>query len=268
MEQVRLRQNNIITFDNFLMKFDKPSIETDFYDVETTVSEEFPSDAEMMKDLIYSNKFMVSEEIIEHERSIYTFLELIGDLGGVQDIFILVIAFFISPFSEHFFQMKFLRKLYLVKTQRLNVFQTPVGIPLKKSNNKIKFKNLKQQIPESIESPDLIQETNLHYPIKVSIWQSLKILFSPLFKCSKKDEELKVLQQLKQKGCERIDKDLSIERLIKHVRDTKLIAKTLYTDISKFHIHYHKNNVIDLDASEGYQDPNLDQAQVNEDAGF
>ena len=188
-----LRRNKIVTFDNFLMKFDKPSLETDFLDIESTNNEEYPIDVNEFKDVMYMHRFLLSEEIIEHERSIYTFLDLIGDLGGVQDIFILFFAFFISPFSEHFFQMKFLRKLYLVKTQRLNVFQTPVGIPLKKSNNKIKFKNLKQQIPESIESPDLVKETNLHYPIKVSIWQSLKTLFSPLFKCSKKDEELKLL---------------------------------------------------------------------------
>ena len=138
-----IRKNKIVSFDNFLMKFDKPSLETEFYDIEKTQTLEYPFGIQEFKDLLYFNRFAVSEEIIEHERSIYTFLDLIGDLGGVQDIFILVCSIFISPFSEHFFQMKFLRKLYLVKTQRLNVFQTPVGIPLKKSNNKIKFKNLK-----------------------------------------------------------------------------------------------------------------------------
>ena len=93
---------------------------------------------------------------------------------------------------------------------------------------------MKQQIPEDIESPDLIKETNLHYPIKISIMQSLKILFSYLFK---NDEELKVLKQLQDKGIQRIEQDLCIERLIKHVRDTKLLTKQkLQSEISKFQI--------------------------------
>ena len=174
--------------------------------------------------------------MIEHERSIYTFLDLIGNLGGVQDIIIFVFTIFISPISEHFYKMKFLRKFYLVKTSRLNVFQTPVGTPLRKSTKKLKFKNLKHQIPPSIESQDLIKEMNLHYPIKISLNQNLKTLFSSFSNLFPKDDELKVLSQLKQKGFDRINKDLCIERLIKHVRDTKVMVKVLYKDVSKFNI--------------------------------
>ena len=32
---------------------------------------------------IYTHKFHLGYEIIEHERTIYNFLDLIGDLGGV-----------------------------------------------------------------------------------------------------------------------------------------------------------------------------------------
>ena len=47
-------------------------------------------------------------------------------------------------------------------------------------------------------------------------------MFSCLFINNK---EIKVLKSLKDLGLQRIENDLSIERLIKHVRDTKILAK-------------------------------------------
>ena len=141
---------------------------------------EYPGDIPLFKDILFGHYYVLSEQVVQHERSIFTFLDLIGSLGGVQDIIIFVFAIFISPISEHFFNMKFLRKLYLVRTSMQNIFETLIGRPLKKDNKRLKFKNLKYQIPESIESPNLIKETNIHYPIKLSSKQSLQILFSRL----------------------------------------------------------------------------------------
>ena len=92
--------------------------------------------------------------------------------------------------------------MYILRTTKQNIFNTPVGQPLKKKSKKRKFKNLKHQIPASIETPSVIKEVNLHYPIKISTIQSLKILFS----CIMRDnEETKILKSLKKKGFERIE---------------------------------------------------------------
>ena len=80
----------------------------------------------------------------EHERSVYTFLDLIGELGGVSDLITFFLGIFIYPFSEHFFIMKFLRKMYIVRSKSLNIFKTAVGKPLKKDKKKPKFKNINQ----------------------------------------------------------------------------------------------------------------------------
>ena len=116
---------------------------------------------------------------------------------------------------------------------------------MKKDKKKYKFKNLKYPIPESLETADLIRETNLHYPIKLNLKQSLKT-FVPVIK---DDRESRVLKELINEGSKRIEEDLSIERLIKHVRDSKLLLKhsTISNDITKFKIQYHKRNVINLD---------------------
>ena len=80
--------------------------------------------------------------------------------------------------SEHFFILKFLRKLYIARTKQPNIFTSPVGIPKKKNTNKLKFKNLKYKIPEELETPEVIQHVNIHYPIKLSFFQNIGILFS------------------------------------------------------------------------------------------
>ena len=157
-----------------LMKMDNPSYEGTFYDVEKTYKNELPNDVPFFKDKVFVHEYTIGEQVIDHERSIYTFLDLIGDLGGVQDIIVFFFAFFVSPISEHFFNMKFLRKMYLVRTSNKTIFSTPVGQPLKKNKKKPKFKNLKQQIPDNMETSEIIQEVNLHYPIKLSLWQIIK----------------------------------------------------------------------------------------------
>ena len=93
---------------------------------------------------------------------------------------------------------------------------------MKKDKKKLKYKNLKHQIPDNIESPNVIKETNLHYPIKLSIKQSLKTFFSPILRQT--DESL-LLKKLRKQGTDRIEKDLSIENLVKHVRDSKIFIK-------------------------------------------
>ena len=90
---------------------------------------------------------MLGGTVIEHERSIFNLFDVKGNLGGVQDILVILFGIFISPVSEHYFNLKFLRKLYIIRTKQSNIFQTPIGSPLKKNSKKLKFKNLKHLIP-------------------------------------------------------------------------------------------------------------------------
>ena len=127
---------------------------------------------------------------------------------------------------------------------------------MKKNKKKLKFKNLKQKIPESIESPGIIQEVNLHYPIKLSLWQIVKSYLSTtkVLQCCSKSEEESTLQHLNNLGTDRIAQDLSIERLVKHIRDSKIFIKQNLTDKDKFYAQYHKRNVINLDEDSQYND--------------
>ena len=67
----------------------------------------------------------VSDQKILHSRSVYTLLDLLGDYGGLQEMFFLLLSFFIAPFSEHSFVLSAIKKLYLVKTEDRTLFMRP-----------------------------------------------------------------------------------------------------------------------------------------------
>jgi hypothetical protein len=51
------------------------------------------------KNSVYQTTLYRDNEQIVHERKIYGFLDLLGDLGGVKEVVLTVFAFFLSPIS-------------------------------------------------------------------------------------------------------------------------------------------------------------------------
>ena len=77
--------------------------------------------------MIYSIKFGIAPILIEHSREVYNILDLIGDLGGVLEVFSLIFGLFVAPIAEHSFTMRAMRKLFLAKTKDRGLFR-----PMKK----------------------------------------------------------------------------------------------------------------------------------------
>jgi hypothetical protein len=67
--------------------------------------------------LVFQNIFMIYQFGILHERKVYDFLDLIGDIGGVFEICSEIFGFFILPISYHSFIIKALKKMFLVKSR-------------------------------------------------------------------------------------------------------------------------------------------------------
>ena len=59
---------------------------------------------------------------MSHSRQKYGILDLMGDLGGVAQVVISVMGFFLFPFSEHNFVIKALQKMYNVRTKNDKIF--------------------------------------------------------------------------------------------------------------------------------------------------
>ena len=96
------------------MRFDTESYSGTFFDKDRQESLVGPYDRDNR--LLYTYVFTISSERIKHERSVYTFMDLIGDLGGVHEIFVIFLSIFLGPVSEFSFITKILGKLYLAKT--------------------------------------------------------------------------------------------------------------------------------------------------------
>lgn len=60
-----------------------------------------------------------------HSRTVYNFMDLVGDYGGVQEVFFLVLGALIAPYAEHSFTLEAIRKLYLVRTKENHLFKKP-----------------------------------------------------------------------------------------------------------------------------------------------
>jgi hypothetical protein len=54
---------------------------------------------------------------IENSREIFSLLDLLGDLGGVTDVVIYFFGIFLFPISQHSFTMRYLQKMFLVRTR-------------------------------------------------------------------------------------------------------------------------------------------------------
>ena len=131
----------------------------------------------------------LSKEKVEHSRAVYNFLDLLGDLGGLTEVFMLIVGFFVAPISEHNFIMKAARRLFIAKTKRDDLFLKldPVvegnyidNIPEDVTpEEKIKFllagalMNLKNKAEAKLAQ-------NKHKAIRISMYDNFMLFFANL----------------------------------------------------------------------------------------
>ena len=111
-------------------------------------------------------------------REIYDIIGLLGDLGGISDILILIFGFFALPVSAFSYNLKVLEKLYLVRTYDSTLTEVKSTV---KKNKKNKFKSKKIGIPDELTGTDVVKEVELHYPIKLSFWNTMKLFIMEQF---------------------------------------------------------------------------------------
>ena len=62
--------------------------------------------------MLYSSKLTLSNQTLEHHRNVFTFLDMLEDIGGILEIILKLTAILIIPISEHSFLTKAISKLY------------------------------------------------------------------------------------------------------------------------------------------------------------
>jgi hypothetical protein len=57
----------------------------------------------------------MSKTELTHKREVYTFMNLIGDLGGVLELILGIMGLFLVPYNEHNFTLEAIEKYYTLK---------------------------------------------------------------------------------------------------------------------------------------------------------
>jgi hypothetical protein len=83
----------------------------------------------------------IQSEAISHRREVYNSLDLIGDLGGVVEVFLVIFGVFLYPISKMAFILKAAKMLFHARTSDQTMFK-------KKGPKNFKNKEIKTEISE------------------------------------------------------------------------------------------------------------------------
>ena len=100
----------------------------------------------------------------------YTFLDFIGDIGGVIDILIASFGYIFYKLSQFSFNLKFFEKLFLARSKQNKLFK--IESLKKKNSNKNKFKTIKHY---SFERKETISNIEHYFPIKLSFKLKIRL---------------------------------------------------------------------------------------------
>ena len=130
-----------------------------------------------MKDTLYQSVIRLDQENINHKRTTYNLLDLLSDLGGVTEVFMMVIGFFLVPIAEHSFMINAVKGTYLAKTRQENLFEEKDRYHDFQCHKKY-VGNDPTQIPDDIK-----QRLDEHKDIHISFCTNLNLFCTNLFCC-------------------------------------------------------------------------------------
>ena len=104
---------------------------------------------------------------VSENRSIYGFLDLLGDLGGVMEIILLAFGFFLNPFSEHSFLLNAANSLFYARTDQEGMF--------KEKDKDEKEKQLQILLQKGVITKNELKEIKTHYRVELTTRDMIKL---------------------------------------------------------------------------------------------
>jgi hypothetical protein len=208
--------------------------------------------------LLQNIVLLLDQTGIEHSRQKYGLFDLLGDLGGVTEVIMIFFGFFLYPISEHSFVIKAAKKLFYARTYRDDIF-VPKDDP-----------RAEKFIRSNILTNTEVAEVKRHKTVILSIKNNIILylvrqfegcLKTRFYNCiSEKNSQLLFLWNSAQ---EKIENDLDVIRIIKHLREIRIaVSNQMINEKMKFQINHHHRNVINIE-NEDHLDS--DDSDVNSD---
>lgn len=184
-----------------------------------------------------------SPAAVLHLREVFTVIDLVGDIGGVFPILVYLFSWFLTPYSYFRFVLKWAQKLYLAKSPT-EVFKVK---QLKNKLGKHKFKRYKMEMPDGLGDSSIRDEVKDHRPIRVTTCAGcFYYCISCCWCCCKRNKIVKLYRE----SSGHVQKDLSIEKQIKVLKDLKYFVKEKIMTAEDFYkVQHHRNNVIELEGA-------------------
>lgn len=173
-------------------------------------------------DQVFNIDIHLDQRVDMHFRDISNILILLSDIGGVFQILLTAVLFFLYPLSKHSFFLSVFEQLYKVKTKSKSL--------------------LAKKTEDDLYSISFDFKTY----VQLCIYQTFG------FNCTTKPKKFKNLKALFKKAHERYSQEMSVENIIQDIRKIQKVLEPLesITGLSKM-------EVINLDSDHSDKDMNL-----------
>lgn len=171
---------------------------------------------------MYASVVWLNNESVKFRRKVYNIFDLLGDLGGVTEVIMITFGFFLFSLSEYSFHMTAIKKLFLARTTDSAIFGNK-----KAHRNKYLQKDL---LPE--DTPKEIKEElakHKYVEIRNGDWirtYFARVLYVPQCCFPRRDKFIRLYE----KGQDRIDTDLDIVKIMKSIRNMKILMRNSFMD--------------------------------------
>jgi hypothetical protein len=170
--------------------------------------------------VVFESKIFLSKDGFNYKRQIYSFFDLLGDMGGVTQAIVLMFAFIFIPIAEHEFIIAASNKLFYARTKTAGLF-------------KYDKKHHGQKHVPKFDSIKATKEIKKHHVIYLSTADTTKLFFSNImgkFYPFKNWEKRSKLSKLYQIGQNRIESELNIVKLMNSLRNLKILLRSSIMD--------------------------------------
>ena len=78
------------------------------------------------RDILCRYNFYVSNLQKTHSRTVYGFIDLLGDLGGVLEVIMVVMGAILYPIAEHHYTLQAAKRIFMARTSDPKLFKNTV----------------------------------------------------------------------------------------------------------------------------------------------
>ena len=184
---------------------------------------------------------------------------MLGEFGGIKEAILILIGFFVFPVSEFSFYNNIIKRLFLAKTKDENLFKDSKTMFDRQDNQHTTF--VKSKDDKKLQRAESMKcRVRYDRAILLSFMQRACLFvlnfvstsFGGLLvgKCCGYERKLTKVERLYAKGCDRIDQELNVIKIIKNLKSLRIVMKEFVDKKTLLQINHNRRNIIEIDSSD------------------